>query len=59
MSFLTELNWELSEDDPGIFISFNNDIAVHNVMTIPGLVMPTGLNAGVNSAASGANVRGW
>ena len=33
MSFLTELNWELSEDDPGIFISFNNDIAAHNATT--------------------------
>ena len=45
ISLVNSLNWEISENDPGVFIIFNNDEIIDQAMTLPGLVLPAGLFA--------------
>jgi len=69
-SFLTEMDYELfgkylwndgvNENDPGVFIVYNNPESIHYAMTnkVPG-VLPAGLLPGANPVESSTNLRNW
>lgn len=59
LNFLKDLEWEVTADDPGIFINFAGDNSIHMALSLPGVVLPVGLVPGANPAISAANLKAW
>ena len=53
-----DVNFEVTSDDPGIFIEWSSDVDIHNAMAIAP-ALPGGLVLGGNAAASAAAMKQW
>lgn len=52
-----QVEWEVTQDDPGVFIQLSSDRDIHAAMI--GAPLPHGLVIGANPAASSTNLRHW